>query len=96
MAFIRKIQPDVSIHYHQPWGAVLACRGRPKLAYRYAKRAGEATSCRGRGLPGTAIGWTRARLRGSTAFVVELAAGALSGRGATRHARAVAAIAEAK
>ncbi len=94
MDFIREIDPDVSVWYHQPWGAVLACRGRPQIAARYAKLAQMGTSCRGRGLPGTAINWTRARL-GSEAFVVELAAGGISGKAARRHARAVAAIAEA-
>jgi murein peptide amidase A len=96
MALIRKIRPDVSIWYHQPWGAVLACRGRPQLAYRYAKLAGERTSCRGRGLRGTAIGWTKAKLQGSAAFVVELGSGGLPGRSASRHARAAVAVSEAK
>ncbi|MGH2924054.1 MAG: M14 family zinc carboxypeptidase, partial [Solirubrobacterales bacterium] len=36
---IEAIRPDVSVHYHQPWGAVLACRGRSKLAARYARIA---------------------------------------------------------
>ncbi len=34
MAFIRRLQPDLSIWYHQPWGAVLACHGNPRIAVR--------------------------------------------------------------
>jgi murein peptide amidase A len=94
MEFIRKIDPDVSVWYHQPWGAVLACRGRPAIAARYAKLAKMDTSCRGRGLPGTAIGWEKAAIPGADAFVVELAAGAISGSAARRHARAAATVAE--
>jgi murein peptide amidase A len=94
MALIRSIRPDVSVWYHQPWGAVLACRGRPVSAARYAKLAGMSTSCRGRGLPGTAIGWTKAHVEGSAAFVVEIGPGGLSGRGERRHALAAARIAE--
>lgn len=92
MAFIKRIQPDVSVWYHQPWGAVLACKGRPAIAARYAKLAGMRTSCRGRGLPGTAIGWQREKLEGSDAFVVEFGPGGLSDRAARRHARAAAII----
>ncbi|HEX2360124.1 MAG TPA: M14 family zinc carboxypeptidase [Solirubrobacterales bacterium] len=93
MRFIERIQPDVAIWYHQPWGAVLACRGRPPLAARYAKLAKIRTTCRGRGLPGTAINWENATIPGSTAFVVEFPAGGISGRTARRHARAAAIIA---
>jgi protein MpaA len=92
IAFIEEIRPDVSAWYHQPWGAVLACRGRPKLAARYAKLAKLRTSCRGRGLRGTAIGWQNATV-GGTAFVVEFPAGRVSQRTARRHARAFATIA---
>ncbi len=51
------------------------------------------TSCRGRGLHGTAISWSGPEL-GADAFVVELDAGAISGRSARRHARAAATLAE--
>ena len=53
-----------------------------------------ATSCRGRGLRGTAVGWQRAKV-GGAAFVVELGPGELSNRAARRHAGAVATIGEA-
>jgi murein peptide amidase A len=89
MAFARRIQPDLSVWYHQPWGAVLACHGRPQLGAEYANLVGMRTSCRGKGLRGTAISWEAHSFRGSTAFVVELGAGGISQRGADRHARAV-------
>ena len=92
IAFIEEVRPDVSVWYHQPWGAVLACRGRPKLAARYARLAKLRTSCRGRDLRGTAIGWQNATA-GGTAFVVEFPAGRVSQRTARRHARAFATIA---
>jgi protein MpaA len=93
MRFIEQIQPDVSVWYHQPWGAVLACRGRPAAAARYSKLSGLGTSCRGKGLRGTAIGWQNAAIPGSSAFVVEFPGGAISQRTARRHARAAAIIA---
>ena len=85
---IERIRPHVSIWYHQPWGAVLACRGKPRIAKRYARLAGMRTSCLGRGLPGTAVGWQKRRFPGSNAFVVEFGSGKLSGGGARRNARA--------
>ena len=94
MGFVRRVRPDLSIWYHQPWGAVLACRGRPQAAVEYAKLVGMRTSCRGRGLRGTAVSWQRHTNPGSTAFVVEVPAGKVSGSTATRHARAALTVAE--
>ena len=92
MELIERISPDLSVWYHQPWGAVLACKGRPALAARYAKLAKMRASCRGKGLRGTAISWENAEI-GGTAFVVEFPKGKVSQRTARRHARAVATIA---
>jgi len=89
MAFARRVQPDLSVWYHQPWGAVLACHGRPQLGAEYANLVGMRTSCRGKRLRGTAIAWETHSFPGSTAFVVELGAGGISGRAADRHARAL-------
>jgi protein MpaA len=94
MAFIRRIGPDLSIWYHQPWGAVLACHGSPLLAVEYARLVGMRTSCRGSGLRGTAITWENSVIPGSAAFVVEMPAGGISGRTATRQARAALTLAE--
>jgi protein MpaA len=96
MAFVRRIRPDLSIWYHQPWGAVLACHGSPQVAAEYAKLVGMHTSCRGTGLRGTAISWETQAIPGSTAFVVEMPAGKVSGRSATRQARAALTIAEGR
>jgi len=88
MAFVRRIQPDLSIWYHQPWGAVFACHGSPQAAVEYARLVGMRTSCRGAGLRGTAISWETRTIPGSSAFVVEMPAGKISGRTAARQARA--------
>jgi protein MpaA len=94
MAFARTIRPDLSIWFHQPWGAVLACRGRPPIAAEYAKLVGMPTSCRGKGLHGTAISWETHAFAGSTAFVVEMPPGKISGASADRQARAALTVAE--
>jgi protein MpaA len=96
MAFVRRIQPDLSIWYHQPWGAVLACRGRPPIAAEYAKLVGMRTSCRGKGLHGTAITWEMHAFPGSAAFVVEMPPGKISGGTADRQARAALTVAEGR
>ncbi len=96
MAFVRRIQPDLSIWYHQPWGAVLACRGRPPIAAEYAKLVGMRTSCKGKGLHGTAITWETHAFPGSSAFVVEMPPGKVSGATADRQARAALTVAEGR
>ena len=96
MAFVQRVQPDLSIWYHQPWGAVLACHGSPQVAAEYAKLAGMHTSCRGTGLRGTAISWETHAIPGSTAFVVEMPAGTISGHSAARQARAALNVAEGR
>jgi protein MpaA len=88
----RRVRPDVTIHYHQPWGAVLTpCSGKAPIQRRYARIARMPTSCRGADLPGTVISWQNKKLPG-TAFVVELAGGELSSKDRRRHARAAAAV----
>jgi murein peptide amidase A len=96
MAFARRIRPDLSIWYHQPWAAVLACHGRPQVAVEYAKLVGMATSCRGEGLRGTAISWETHVFPGSSAFVVEMPPGRISAASANRQARAVLTVAEGR
>jgi protein MpaA len=96
MAFVRRLRPDLSIWYHQPWGAVLACHGRPQIAAHYAKLVGMRTSCRGAALRGTAISWETHVIPGSSAFVVEMPPGEISGRSAGRQARAALAVAEGR
>jgi murein peptide amidase A len=96
MAFARRIQPDLSIWYHQPWGAVLACKGRPPIAAEYAKLVGMRTSCRGKGLHGTAITWETHAFPGSSAFVVEMPSGKIRGATADRQARAALTVPEGR
>jgi protein MpaA len=96
MAFARRIRPDLSIWYHQPWAAVLACHGRPQVALEYAKLVGMATSCRGEGLRGTAISWETHVFPGSSAFVVEMPPGGISAASANRQARAALTVAEGR
>lgn len=96
MRFARRIRPDLSIWYHQPWGAVLACRGRPSVAVEYAKLVGMGTTCRGKGLRGTAISWETHAFPGSSAFVVEMPPGGISAAGADRQARAALTVAEGR
>jgi protein MpaA len=96
MAFVDRIQPDLSVWYHQPWGAVLACQGRPPIAAEYAKLVGMRTSCRGKGLRGTAITWETHAFPDSAAFVVEMPPGKISGTSADRQARAALTVAEGR
>jgi protein MpaA len=96
MSFVRRIRPDLSIWYHQPWGAVLACRGRPPIAAEYAKLVGMRTSCRGKGLHGTAITWEMHAFPGTTAFVVEMPPGGIAADSADRQARAALTVAEGR
>ncbi len=86
---VRRIRPDVTVWYHQPWGQVLLpCHGRAAIQKRYARIAHWPTKrCRGQHLHGTATRWQNHRFRGR-AFVVELNAGELSNADARRHARA--------
>lgn len=84
-----KLRPEVTILYHQPWGAVLApCSGPIPAQRTYSRISGiEVDRCRGEGLPGTMTRWMNER-RG-TAFVVEFPGGRLGAKEARRNARAV-------
>jgi hypothetical protein len=85
-----RIKPDISIWYHQPYGAVLApCSGAIPVHRRYAGLTGfPIERCRGEPLPGTAIRWENTTFPGTTAFVVEFGAGRPSDATIERHARA--------
>lgn len=92
--FVRRIRPDVSVWYHQPYGFVILPerRGAPTtFQRRYARMARVPARRLGQRLTGTAIAWQNARV-GGTAFVVELRAGRLDAGAARRHARAVLAV----
>ena len=85
----RRIDPGLSIFYHQPWNQVLgSCDGPDRVQRRYAKLVDMEFACRGGSLPGTATRWFNRKPR-RRAFVVELAAGELTSHEAAKHARAV-------
>jgi hypothetical protein len=86
---VKRIRPNVTIWYHQPWGQVLLpCHGRARVQKRYAAIADWPTErCRGQHLHGTATSWQNHHFRGR-AFVVELNAGELANGDARDHARA--------
>ena len=88
MRLIVRLRPQVTIWFHQHLNMVVLTSGNLALQRRFARlvdlRAGRLPR-----YPGTATGWQNARLRGTTAFVVELPAGRLSARVAARYARAV-------
>lgn len=90
---VRRLDPDLTIYYHQPWNAVLLpCSGPAPAQRRYSRISGTPTDrCRGQHLPGTATRWQNGR--GGTAFVVELGPGSLAGADVRRHARAAARVA---
>jgi len=85
---IKRVDPGVTIWYHQPLALIYESKGAdPRLLRRYA-RAVDLPAQRLGKLPGTATGWQNHRDPGTSAFVVELAGGSLSSRAAKRHARA--------
>ena len=89
---VKRINPDLTIYYHQPWGAVLGPCSRNAPQKLYSRISKIPLDCdRGKDLPGTAIQWQSAR--GGVAFVVELAAGNLSARELRRNTRAAATVA---
>ena len=93
-ALARRVDFDIAIWYHQPWGETLdPCNSTGAVARRYARLSGLATKggC-DHDLPGSAIGWQHHRF-GTAAFVAELPGGTLSESQVRRHARAVATLA---
>ncbi len=91
-AFAKRIRPDVSVWYHQHLRLVTDDAGDARLERLYAQRSGLPWRKIGP-YTGTAIGWLNHRFRGTTSFVVELPAGALSPAAVARHAAAVRAVA---
>jgi protein MpaA len=93
LRLIRRIQPDVTIWFHQPFGIVDRPPGNPFVARRYSQLTGlPLVTLPGR-YPGSASRWQNHTFPASTAFVVELpsvVSGALSRR-ATAAVRSLAA-----
>jgi protein MpaA len=90
----KRLEPAVSVWYHQPWGEVLLpCKGKAAIEKRYARIARLPTNrCRGQKLPGTVASWQDHRFGGES-FVVELPGDGASRAQARRHARAAAVVA---
>jgi protein MpaA len=84
---IRRVRPDVTIWFHQPFDLVDRPRGDPAVARRFAELVG-LPMVRLRRYPGSASSWQSDALPGSTAFVVELPA-VVGGALVSRAARAV-------
>jgi protein MpaA len=88
MRLIARIRPSVTIWYHQHEDLVDMSGGDRAIARSYARTAGLRATCLPF-LPGTATSWSNHALPGTTAFVVELPAGALTIAQVTRNVRAV-------
>jgi N-acetylmuramoyl-L-alanine amidase len=88
---VRRVQPQVSIWFHQPWDQVLApCSGPAPLQTSFSRLSEiPLRRCRGHELRGTAIDWQEHALPGTHAFVVELPGGPITSAAARRDARAV-------
>ena len=92
--FLRRVRPDVTLWYHQPFGnTLIPCerRGR-RVALRYARLSGLPPDDCYPTPPGAATGWQDAALK-AKAFVAELGPGELGRAEVRRHAAAVRAIA---
>jgi protein MpaA len=88
VALIRRIKPAVTIWYHQHEDLVDMTGGDRGIARRYAQLAGLRATCLPF-LPGTASTWSNHTYPGTTAFVVELPAGAVGSAALRRHMRAL-------
>jgi predicted deacylase len=86
---IRRLEPRITIWFHQPYGFVVRTPSADRRVWRrYARYADTRTASLPR-YPGTATRWQNQRFPRSDAFVVELPGGTVSRTAARRHARAV-------
>ncbi len=92
MRLVRAVRPDVTVWLHQPYGIVVDTPGADRALLRaHSRRTGLPL----RALPryrGTVAGWQNARAPGTSAFVVELAAGTPSAATVRRHVAAIRAL----
>ncbi|MBK5232623.1 MAG: DUF2817 domain-containing protein [Thermoleophilia bacterium] len=91
MRLTRKVDFDLAIWYHQPWGMTLApCNRDHRWAKLYARLSGldSDRGCDHGYYPGSAISWQHHTF-GMTAFVVEFGPGVQPRPTIKRHARAV-------
>lgn len=93
-AFVKRVHPAITIWYHQHADLVDASVGGDVAIERdYARRVGMRLVHLGL-YRGSFTGWQNTNLPGTTAFVVELPAGALPAAAVKRHASAVVALAD--
>ena len=92
-SFIERIQPRVTLWYHQALRMIVKSEGDPALERLYSRASGLPRR-RLPAYPGTAVSWQNHRFSDDTAFVVELPGGRLPAGGVARHARAVKAVAQ--
>jgi murein peptide amidase A len=85
---IERVKPAATIWYHQHEDLVDMAGGDRGVARRYAQLSGLRATCLPF-LPGTASAWSNHNFAGTTAFVVELPAGPVSGGALTRHLSAL-------
>ena len=91
---VRRIRPNLTVWYHQPWGVTLVpCNHTGDVARRYARLSGLPPRDCHAYPPGSATSWQYHRF-GKPAFVVEFPGWRLRQSEVRRHARAVAALAE--
>jgi protein MpaA len=86
--FLSRLQPAISIWYHQHADLVDESGGDVAIERRYARLVGM-RFVRFDRPPGSITSWQNATFPGDTAFVVELPAGPVSAATARRHTRAV-------
>jgi protein MpaA len=87
-ALIRRVQPAITIWFHQPLGVVDASGGSLRVERRFANRVGLPLQELSR-YRGSAATWQNHYFHTSTAFVVELPAGALTDAKVEQFAHAV-------
>jgi hypothetical protein len=92
MRLVRAVVPDVTVWLHQPYGIVVDTPGADRgLLRAHARRTGLPLRPLAR-YRGTVAGWQNARAPGTSAFVVELAAGTPSPATVRRHVAAIRAL----
>jgi protein MpaA len=87
-ALILRVRPRITIWFHQPLGVVDESGGDVRVERRFARAVGLPLT-RLKRYPGSAASWQDRRLRGSTAFVVELPPGKPSRSFLSRSAAAI-------
>jgi protein MpaA len=90
---ILRVRPRITIWFHQHEDLVDLSGGDARIERKFASLVGLPVARLTR-YPGSAVSWENSVLPGTTAFVVELPPGSLSGATVTRYARAVLTVAK--